>query len=112
MQRALEARLGIPVSLSVQTARAYRDWVFLAGRPLTAEGGRIDYRVTDLAQAVVDGEFDDHFVALTRRLPSPRVAWRVVELALGATDAPFVAWFEHHGLPLGLASPEAGAAGR
>ena len=104
VQQAIAARLGIAVMLDVETARSHQDWMFLAGRPLTEDGRPIDYTRTSFAQDVAEGAFDDSFSALVRRDARADGGWGVVELSLGATDAPFVGWFERHGLPLDLAS--------
>lgn len=94
----------MPVTLRVDTSNPYRDWVFLAGVPLTMQGQRIDYSQTRFAKDLAEGYFDDNFVALVRRSAPPAGGWHVIELSVGATDAPFVAWFEKYGLPTGLAS--------
>ena len=104
VQQAVASRLGIAVMLEVETARSHQDWVFLAGRPLTHDGRPIDYTRTSFAQDVAEGVFDDSFSALVRREARADGEWVVVELSLGATDAPFVGWFERYGLPLDLAS--------
>ena len=104
VQQAIASRLGMPVMLDVQMARAYEDWMFLAGRPLTEGGRPIDYTRTPFAQDVAEGVFDDNFSALVRRDAQGGRGWQVVELSLGATDAPFIGWFERYSLPLDLAS--------
>jgi hypothetical protein len=104
VQQAVASRLDMPVTLDVQTATAYRDWVFLAGRPLAGDGRPIDYTRTPFAPDLADGVFDDQFSALVRHRAAPGAGWGVVELSIGATDAPFVDWFERYGLPLDLAS--------
>ena len=104
VQEAIAAKLGMPEMLDVEMARPHEDWMFLAGRPLTAEGRPIDYTRTPYAQDLAEGFFDDNFSALVRRRVQAAGGWDVVELSLGATDAPFIDWFERHGLPLDLAS--------
>ena len=76
------------------------------GLPLTAEGRRIDYRRTPYADTVVDGAFDDNFVALVRRSSAEIEGWWLVELSIGATDAPFIDWQERYQLPPALVSPD------
>ena len=104
VQEAIASRLGMPVMLDVQLARRHQDWMFLAGRPLSADGRPIDYTRTPYAQDLAEGVFDDNFSALVRRHGQDGRGWQVVELSLGATDAPFIDWLERHGLPLDLAS--------
>lgn len=104
VQQAIASRLGMPVTLEVQTARLHGDWKFLAGRPLTPDGRPINYSRTLFAQDLVEGLFDDQFSALVRRDAQAGGGWQVVELSIGATDAPFIDWFERYGLPLDLAS--------
>lgn len=104
VQEAIAVKLGMPVMLDVQMARPHEDWMFLAGRPLSADGRPIDYTRTPYAQDLAEGFFDDNFSALVRRRVQSGGGWDVVELSLGATDAPFIDWFERHGLPLDLAS--------
>jgi hypothetical protein len=104
VQQAVASRLGLPVHLQVTIERAYADWVFLAGRPLTADREPIDYLVTTYARDMAAGYLDDNFSALTRRRPTAEGGWDLIELSIGATDAPFIGWFERYDLPLDLAS--------
>lgn len=106
VQQAIEAQLDMPVSLRVDTLNTFEDWVFLAGVPLTPENKRIDYTQTKFAHDVAEGYFDDNFTALARQDELPGEGWRVVELAIGSTDAPFVGWFERYGLPMRLGAAD------
>lgn len=104
VQQAIASRLGMPVTLEVETAGSHEDWRFLAGRPLTPDGRPIDYARTPLAPDLAESLLDDQFSALVRRDGEAGRGWQVVELSIGATDAPFIDWFERYGLPLDLAS--------
>ena len=94
VQQAMASRLDRPVTLDVRTARSHEDWMFLAGRPLTGDGRPIDYRRTSFAQDLAEGVFDDNFSTLVRHDAQAGRGWQVVELSIGATDAPFIDWFE------------------
>jgi hypothetical protein len=105
VQRAVSQSLEVAVSLAIDTLNLHGDWAFLAGRPLTPEGSPIDYSKTPYAKDVAEGFFDDNFVALVRRTHAGVGGWEVVELSVGATDAPFVDWPDRHGLPRVLITP-------
>lgn len=105
VRRAVAQSLGMAVSLAVDTSNLHGDWAFLAGRPLTPEGSPIDYSKTPYAKDVAEGYFDDNFVALVRRTDAGVGGWEIVELSIGATDAPFVDWPDKHGLPRALVMP-------
>lgn len=104
-QAAISETLGMPVSLRVQLLNEHDGWVFLSGLPLTAERERIDYTGTVYAREIAEGYFDDHFMALLRRSANTAEGWRLLELSIGATDAPFVDWFARYGLPASMAAP-------
>lgn len=109
LRQALSAHLSQPAEFQAEMTNSVQqdgvEWVFLVGRPLRADGGRLDYAATAYAAEVAAGGFEDRLLALLRRQPGDSAGWQVLELSLGAADAPFVDWFERHGLPLSLASP-------
>lgn len=108
IEDAIAGELGMPVSLEVETFRQDGDWAFVAGRPLSADRTPIDYSATPYAQDLAEGYFDDNFVALVRRAANADTGWSLIELSVGATDAPFVDWPERHGLPRALVMPGSG----
>jgi hypothetical protein len=108
IREAIARELGMAVSLEVETFREHAGWAFVAGRPLTADRAPIDYARTPYARDVEEGYFDDSFAALARRAGGRDTGWSVVELSLGATDAPFVDWPDRHGLPRTLVMPGRG----
>lgn len=95
----------MPVRLKVEIFAEHAEWVFVAGQPLTAEWTQIDYSGTPYAKDLSEGYFDDNFVALVKGSANEHAKWRVVELSIGATDAPFVDWPERYGLPRKLVMP-------
>lgn len=105
VQTAIARELEMAVSLQVETFRQNDEWTFLAGLPLTAAGKTIDYSQTKFADDVVEGFFDDGFVALLQRKTKGVDDWALVALSLGATDAPFVGWPEQFGVPTELVMP-------
>ncbi|MCP5238198.1 MAG: hypothetical protein H6945_20920 [Zoogloeaceae bacterium] len=104
VRSAIAGELGMPVSLRVEQERRYGAWAYLSGRPLTADGAPIDYSATPFAEDMAEGFLDDNFVALLH-FDAIR-GWSITELALGATDAPFVDWPARHGVPRQLILPE------
>ena len=104
VRSAVAGQLGMPVSLRVEQARRDGSWAYLSGRPLTADGASIDYSATPFAEDMAEGFLDDNFIALLHFDASR--GWSIIELALGATDAPFVDWPARHGVPRQLILPE------
>lgn len=94
--------LKMPITLQLETANTYQNWAYLSGVPLTLEGSTIDYRLTPLAKDFAEGFVDDNFAALVRYAADGSNGWKLVELSVGATDAPFVGWLEQYGLPASL----------
>ena len=99
IQEAIAEELGMPVALRVETYNHQGDWAFVTGQPLTLDREPIDYTKTPYAKDLAEGYFDDNFVALVRSEKAEGGGWVVVELSIGATDAPFVDWTERHRLP-------------
>jgi hypothetical protein len=94
--------LKMPITLQLETSSKYQNWAYLSGFPLTLEGNHIDYRLTPLAKDFEEGFVDDNFAALVRYIADGSAEWQLVELSVGATDAPFVGWLEQYGLPASL----------
>lgn len=107
IKAGIEKALNMTVTLKVETFRQDKEWAFVTGLPLTANGERIDYTQTVYADDVHDGYFDDGFIALVRKRQQRCGGWSVTALSLGATDAPFVAWPEQFGVPEELILPPA-----
>ena len=80
----------MPVLLQVETFAEHADWVFIAGQPLIANQTPIDYSSVPYANDLIEGYFDDNFVALVKRSADEDPKWKVVELSIGATVASFV----------------------
>jgi hypothetical protein len=100
----VEAALDVPVLFKVSTLRSDGHWSFLTATPLGEDHEPIDYSQTQFADEVRDGVFEDRIHALLRKEPGED--WAVVELAIGATDAPFVDWPHRYGAPKALIVPE------
>ena len=102
---AIQTELGMEVMLKVENLRKNNQWAFLTGIPLSKTGERIDYNKTRFAADIREGYFDDGFVALTKKdIKSGN--WTLIELSLGATDAPFIDWPEQYRVPKNLIFPE------
>lgn len=92
----VEAELGQPVIFAVDHLAMKDGYAFLSGRPLQANGERIDYTTTKYRQDLQEGVFDDHLSALVRQSGA---GWTLVASSLGATDVPWITWPSDHGAP-------------
>ncbi len=94
--------LQMPITLQLDASNTYQNWAYLSGFPLTLEGNPIDYRLTPLSKDFEEGFVDDNFAALVRFAEDGSNGWELVELSVGATDAPFIGWLEQYSLPASL----------
>lgn len=97
----VEAEIGRPVSFTVNTMRVENDWGWLVAKPWTPEGVQIDWSQTRYADRAADGALDGAGTtyALLKR---ENGRWRVVDFAIGPTDAAWADWPERHGAPASL----------
>lgn len=98
---ALSEAIGRPVSLEVQTSTMDGTWGWIVAQPWTPEGAQIDWSQTRYAERAQEGLLDGN--GLTYALLQQRNGdWRVVEFAVGPTDAPWLDWAERHGAPASM----------
>lgn len=98
---ALSEAIGRPVSLEVQTSTMDGSWGWIVAQPWTPEGAQIDWLQTRYAERAQEGLLDGN--GLTYALLQHRNGeWRVVEFAVGPTDAPWLDWAQRHGAPSSL----------
>lgn len=93
------SRLGKPVKFLVRTLGRDGDWAFLIAAMQDQAGRPISYAGTALASAEAEGAVSKDYVALLR-LTGGR--WRVVDQAVGPTDAAWEDWPTRHGAPRAL----------
>lgn len=96
---ALRERLGVAARLKVSGERSEGAWTFVCGRPVGPDGKAIDYARTSLRDQAAQGMAEDQACALLEHTPAGVL---VQELAVGATDAPFVDWPERYGIPASI----------
>ena len=66
-----------------------KDWAFMRGVPLEANGNKMDYRKTKYAEALREGIFDDWICALLKKYHGK---WQVKIFCIGSTDVPWTEW--------------------
>ncbi len=96
----VRCQLGLEVLFKVIDLRTDGEWSFLHARPLTPDYKPIHYSLTPFANEAREGVLEDRLFALVRNEPGE--GWRVVELSIGATDAPFIDWPQKFGAPIGI----------
>jgi hypothetical protein len=114
VQAVLDARLtgdlGVPAKIEIEIARGAPPWAFVSGPAVTASGGEIDFSKTTLAEAASEGMIDGaNVIALLRRAPAG--GWTVVEIHIGPTDVPQVAWPQQYGVSPALVGQETAEGG-
>ena len=100
VRAAVEASLGVPVTLEIHDQRSNERWFFLTATPLTQAGDPVNYADTRLSDRAAEGEVDNWLCALLQKSASNQ--WELLELEIGATDVPFVDWPALHGVPRDL----------
>ncbi|MGY0504589.1 hypothetical protein [Luteimonas sp. e5] len=98
-----ESGLGKPVQFMVRVLRVSGDWALLHADMREADGTRLGFSDTPLADAARAGGVSNAYMALLRR---DEDGWRVVESALGPTDVAWLAWARQHDAPEALFSPQ------
>lgn len=109
LQAVLDARLtrdlGVPAKINVEIARGEAPWAFVSGPAVTPAGGAIDFSKTKLAEAASEGMVDGpNVIALLRKAAAG--GWAVVEIHVGPTDVPQVAWPQQYGVSPALVGQE------
>lgn len=92
----VEVKLKQKITFDIFSFKVVKDWAFLAGRPLTAGGQRIDYTETPYEEAVREGHFEDGFTALLRKSGG---LWKVVHYSIGDTGCVHFGWDQEFGAP-------------
>lgn len=92
----VEAEVGKPVEFVVHDMRVLGEWAFVSLEPQRPGGGPIEYAHTRYQDAVDHDMFGYTVSALLRQTP---LGWLVYHYDLGATDVPWIGWWEHHPVP-------------
>lgn len=103
---ALQADIGQPIGLNIETLRTEGDWAWVIATPMTPSGEAVDFSATKYGQAVADGVFDGGgttYMLLQRRADG---GWAVVEFVVGPTDVAWLEWPAKYGFPPSLFGSE------
>lgn len=103
LRTPVERDLAQPVTFKINRIRVQGDFAFVDAVPRKKNGKAINYKKTRYASLVNAGTFDDGIVALLKR--NSTSGWFVQIYAVGATDAPQVAWPQQYGAPPALVEP-------
>jgi len=96
VRRMVEAEVGPPVAFVVNDMRVLGEWAFVDLTPQRPGGGAIEYVYSRYQAAVDAGAFDNNVIALLRMTPT---GWLVYQYALGATDVPWIGWWDFYPVP-------------
>lgn len=91
--------LGKPPVFVVRQLNRDREWAFLFADMQQAGGAPFDYGGTRKAEAARQGYVSRSYAALLRK---DGHGWRVVEAAIGPTDAAWEGWAAKYGVPTAL----------
>jgi hypothetical protein len=91
----VEAEIGGPIEFVVIDLRVMGPWAYARVRPQRPGGRAIDWNRTKFREDMKQGYMSDLSLALLRRSGS---GWRVVEYAIGPSDAPWDGWDKTHGV--------------
>lgn len=92
----VEKELKQKVQFSIQTFNVQGNWAFINGEPQSANGDKPDYSITEYAEAIKEGMFDDNFQALLKKTGGK---WKVVTSAIGCTDVCYATWWKDYKAP-------------
>ncbi|HRP10077.1 MAG TPA: hypothetical protein PLK37_03500 [Terricaulis sp.] len=97
----LSAEIGQPVALAASQVRVMNEWGYVVAQPTQADGAAINWSTTALAERAGEGLLDSNSQthALLR---FENGAWRVLDHAIGPTDAAWAGWAGAHGAPEAL----------
>ena len=84
------------VVFDVYTIRSTPQFAGVVARAVRPNGDRVDYSDTEYQQMIDQGAFDEHLIALFKRVDG---RWRVLEFELGATDYVGGAWLYKYRVP-------------
>ncbi len=94
----VSAEIGQPVALEPGQVRIMNEWAFVVAQPTTPAGEAIDWTTTALAERAAAGVLDSNGQTYAL-LNYENGAWRVLEHAIGPTDAAWIDWAAAHGAP-------------
>ena len=92
----VEKELKQKVQFSIQTFNVQGNWAFINGEPQSANGDKPDYSITEYAEAIKEGIFDNNFQALLKKTGGK---WKVVTYAIGCTDVCYATWWKDYKAP-------------
>jgi hypothetical protein len=95
LRPTVQAEIGGPIEFTVVDLRVMGSWAYARVRPQRPGGGTIDWSRTKFREDMKLGYMSDLTLALLRRTGS---GWRVVEHAIGPSDAAWDGWDKTHGV--------------
>lgn len=102
LRPAVEADLAAPIGFRISRIEVLRDWAYVSCIP--TRGPRpLDWAKTKYGKAFAQDMMTNMILALLRRDASS--GWKVIEYALGPTDATWEEWAPKYSLPRSLFVP-------
>ena len=92
----VEAEVGPPVEFVVNDMRVLGEWAFVSLTPRRPGGGAIEYVYTRYQTAWENDMFGYTVSALLRLTPK---GWLVYQYDFGATDVPWIGWWNYYPVP-------------
>lgn len=100
LENYLTKDLGMPVRAELEVIHYEAGWVFLSGKPIRKDGGKVDYKNTHYQSLMAEGGFEEGFFALLKENGTPsRPSFRVVEISVGSFELPYKGWQKKHDAP-------------
>lgn len=106
LRPVVEADLSAPIGFRLSRIDVYRDWAYVSCIP-TRGKFRLDWAKTKYGKALAQDMMTNMILALLRREGN---GWKVVEYALGPTDATWEEWIPKYRLPRSLFVPSGSSA--
>ena len=92
----VEAEVGKPVEFVVNDLRVLGEWAFASLAPQRPGGGAIEYVYSRYQTAWENDMFGYTVSALLRLTPK---GWLVYQYDFGATDVPWIGWWDYYPVP-------------
>ena len=92
----VEAEVGKPVEFVVNDLRILGEWAFASLTPQRPGGGAVEYLYTRYQTAWENDMFGYTVSALLRLTPK---GWLVYQYDFGATDVPWIGWWDYYPVP-------------
>ncbi|MEX0853561.1 MAG: hypothetical protein WD036_09815 [Bauldia sp.] len=92
----VEAEVGKPVEFVVNDMRVLGEWAFMSLTPQRPGGGAVEYLYTRYQTAWENDMFGYTVSALLRLTPK---GWLVYQYDFGATDVPWIGWWNYYPVP-------------